>query len=491
VRHTQPLLLVSCIALFAWLCWVPLSGGATVCVDDFIWVLMAHARPTFAQALVASWAEYMFFRPVDLLANWFVDPRTLGLQPIVPIQMIGLFALTGGVWRLIGIVCPKDELAKYLATLWLWLHPSTQLSIWSGGASSQTWSAAAGVWLICEVTGVQQAALGCLPVIGRLFALSLLGIVFKESFAGWATAASVVVAVRACYPGVRASATTSTIAPWAAAAAIVAIIAPVGAWIAARSAASSFGSLVITHENPHYSFQGPVIIATNTATVLLGMFVQGPVHWARLLPAPWLLLPFLGAGLTAAIALRGARKAQLLADMFLGINPLITCSMIGLIAVWPILVIKHVSELYLMGRNALIAMLCGIGASTIVQPQRVGASFASATALVLLGVIAVIGTASRAYHFGVTWTWASIMRDDAFAAAESSRHICIDERLRQGPQHSKYIVAPATAAVLPSTFQARRLVDPGCANPVFDCVEIQAGDKIIMLSPRLPRRVMW
>jgi hypothetical protein len=504
MRQTKVALLGVCIAVFVWLCWVPLAGNATVCVDDFAWLLMAYSRPTVSQAIAASWSQYMFFRPLDVVANRLVDPLTLDLAPIVPIQMAGLLLLTGGMCRLITITSGRDHFAKACAIVWLWMHPSTQVSIWSAGTCSQTWSSAAGLWLLCEVLSLRQAGSGQSPAAVRVFALSLFGVVFKESFVGWATAAAIVVVMgavttvsRRCDRGYKTQLVTT-------AKTLILILSPSVMWVVARAAASSFGELVLTSNNPHYSFQSPTVVARNVAIALLGMFVQGPVHWARLLPTPWAAVPFVGAALSALIAAQAGRNTKKLANTFFGMSPLGACCGLGVIAVWPLLVIKHVSELYLMGSNALIAMLVGIGASEEIQrlsdARRAGCISGNAPtagswhrwiAASILITIAVGGSLSRAYHFGITWEYAKQMRLTAFSALSEAHRMCVDERFSDGPMHSKYIVPPAVAAVLPSTFQAAHLVDRHFPEVVFDCSHLEAPDATAVLKPNLPARVMW
>lgn len=504
MRQTKLALVGVCIAVFAWLCWVPLAGNATVCVDDFAWLLMAYSRPTVSEAVVASWSQYMFFRPLDVLANRLVDPLTLDLAPIVPIQMIGLLLLTGGMCRLISITSGSDHWANACATVWLWMHPSTQVSLWSAGTCSQTWSAAAGLWLLCEVLSLRQSGSGQSLAAVRLFSLSLFGVAFKESFVGWATAAAIVVLMRAVTPERRRGEHGHKTQVVTTATTLILILSPSVMWVLVRAAASSFGELVLTSTNSHYSFQSPQVVARNVAVAALGMFVQGPVHWARLLPTPWAVVPFVGAALSALIAAQAGRSSKKLANTFFGVSPLGACCGLGLIAVWPLLVIKHVSELYLMGSNALIAMLVGIGASEGIQSlsnarrsaSHIGiASTANSwlrrIAAGVLIIVAIGGSLSRAYHFGVTWEYAHQMRRAAESVLGTADGICVDERLSDGPMHSKYIVPPAVAAVLPSTFQAAQLADPLFPKVRFDCSGTGGPDAAVVLEPNLPARVMW
>lgn len=91
--------------------------------------------------------------------------------------------------------------------------------------------------------------------------------------------------------------------------AVFAVILPPGIWIGLRILSSRFGGVLHDDTDDLYSVHDPVTILMNLATVVLGMFVQGPMHWARLLGLPWKLLPIVGGALSCLLAAFGSIRA--------------------------------------------------------------------------------------------------------------------------------------------------------------------------------------
>lgn len=469
---------------------VPVAYRATVCADDFVWITNAWADASLAKVFIAAWSSNLFFRPIDILSNRLINPRTLELAPMLAVQIAGLFALTAGMWRLLALVGASGDGPRLVATVWLWLHPATQLSVWSAGCSSQTWCAAFGIWTICEVLALPGKRIGWAKV-AILAMLSAGGVIAKELFLGWATAAACMLAVRHVIfrEGEDVISSEKRVLP-----AVCAVILPPGIWIGLRILSSRFGGVVHDDTDDLYSLHGPVTILMNLATVVLGMFVQGPVHWARLLGLPWKLLPFLGAALSCLFAAFGSIRAG---DAITGIPlrfrlPLAIGS--GVLAVWPALLIGKVSELYVMGPNALIAALVGIGMTANDGLARQGRRIAG---LVLI-LIAVAGYVSRTYHFSVTWSQARELREAVHRIVDGDPRkdrlvIVVPESLRTGPMHSKYFVPPGVAAALPESWVVKRLADPSLPGIEFVTpgLEGKRGDDAPVLQPPSQRRAMW
>jgi hypothetical protein len=469
---------------------IPVVGGATVCVDDFVWITNAWSRESLVDALGAAWTGNFFYRPLDIVANRLVDPNTLGIQPILAVQILGLLILTIGMWRLLALLGARSAISRTAATIWLWLHPATQLSVWSAGCLSQTWCAAFGIWTICEVLALPGKRIGWAKV-AILAMLSAGGVIAKELFLGWATAAACILAVRHVIfrAGEDVVSSVRAVLP-----AVCAVILPSGIWIGVRIFSSRFGGVVHDDTDDLYSLHGPMTILTNLATVVLGMFVQGPVHWARLLGLPWQLLPFLGAALSFLFAAFGSIRAG---GVIAGIPsrfrlPLAIGS--GVLAVWPALLIGKVSELYVMGPNALIAALVGIGMTANDRPARQGRRIAG----LVLVLIAVGGYISRTYHYSVTWSQARELREAVHEIANGKSRqdrlvIVVPESLRTGPMHSKYFVPPAVAAGLAESWVVKRLADPSLPEVEFvpPGLEGKPVDDVPVLQPPSQRRAMW
>ena len=168
--------------------------------------------------------------------------------------------------------------------------------------------------------------------------------------------------------------------------------------------------------------------------------------------------------------------------------------LLGVVAVWPALFIGKVSELYLMGPNALISALVGMGV-----PSRSGSSTRGGrVAASVLFLIGLAGFVSRSYHFTVTWSQARDFRDQVRRIAEavppgSRLVIGVPESLQSGPMHSKYCVPPAVAAGLPQSWFVKRLADPSLPEVEY-MTPIAGGDPggyTAILEAPSQRRVMW
>jgi hypothetical protein len=476
--------------LFLAVLTIPLANRATVCADDFVWITNAWSGGSLTEALSIAWASNFFFRPIDILANRLINPHSLDVAPLLVVQIAGLLALTVGMWRLLALVGSAGATSRFVATAWLWLHPATQLSVWSAGCSSQTWCAAFGVWIICRALELPAERIGWRH-LASLALLSAGGIIAKELFVGWATAAAFVIAVgqpgfsgaQNLLPAFRNRILASC-----------GVILPPCVWIGSRLWFTRFGDVVHDTSGDLYALHGPAIVLINLGTSLLGMFVQGPVHWARLLGLPWMLVPFVGAALSGAFAFTGGTRAAGTIARLPDRLVLPMAVMLGVVAVWPALLIGKVSELYLMGPNALIAALVGMGVPARRGPSAPGVTVAASA----LFVIALAGFVSRSYHFAVTWSQAQDLRDQvrrvAEAAAPGSRLVIgVPKALRSGPMHSKYCVPPAVAAGLPQSWFVKRLVDPSLPEADF-LTPIAGGEAAgytYMLEAPSRSRVMW
>ena len=480
----------SAAVLFVSTLAIPLANQATVCADDFVWITNAWSRGSLPEVLSIAWSSNFFFRPVDILANRLIDPRSLDVAPLLALQIAGLLALTAGTWRLLALLGSTGSVPHFVATAWLWLHPATQLSVWSAGCSSQTWCAVFGVWTICRALELPRRRLDRHNLMSFAM-LSAGGIIAKELFLGWATAAALLIVLgqSGCRGGQSLFSTLRTAAP-----AACAVVLPSCAWIGARLWSTRFGDVMHDTSGDLYALHGPAIVLINLGTSLLGMFVQGPVHWARLLGLPWMLVPLAGAALSGVFAFIGGTRATVTVARFPNGLVLPMAVMLGVVAVWPALLIGKVSELYLMGPNALIAALVGMG----VPSRRASSTQGVMVAASALFLIALAGFVSRSYHFTVTWSQARDLRDQVRrivdAAPPGSRLVIgVPEALRSGPMHSKYCVPPAVAAGLPQSWFVKRLVDPSLPEVEFVTPVAGGGPGgyTAILEAPSRSRVMW
>lgn len=229
------------------------------------------------------------------------------------------------------------------------------------------------------------------------------------------------------------------------------------------------------------------------------MFVQGPVQWARFLPIPWSVVPFWGAGISFRLAWLGARGVRSDAETPLAKHALAGCIGLGLLAVWPALAIEHVSELYLLGPNALVAVLVGLGVDQISRMDRGQRKACMQIGVVLLVVIAATGFASRTRLFFTTWAYARLLRQEtvhvlAAASNPDNAAILIPAELFAGPMHSKYCVPPAVAAALPQAWATMRLGDPSLPAAHFIDGRTPPSEwpaSVLTLEAHVPPRVIW
>lgn len=471
---------------------LPAVGGATVCADDFVWIQIAHQSRSLWQSLAAAWPAHLFFRPVDVLANWLVDPRTLSLSPLIVVQMLGLAALSAGVIRLVTLCGGRSSGSAIMALAWLWMHPSTHLAVWSAGCSSQTWCAAAGIWgvsILLKSPGRNN------HTAWKLAALSAFGVIAKELFVGWASALAVL-AFLVAYG--ESPASSVRMAVRRALPPALAVVIPPAVWVIVRWATSTLHDVTSSDATGLYAIHGPATILRNAAVAALGMFVQGPVQWARFLPIPWTAVPFAGAGLSFGLAWLGARGVR--SDMApLAKHALAGCVGLGLLAIWPALAIEHVSELYLLGPNALVAVLVGLGVDQISRMDRGWRKACMQIGVVLLMVIAATGFASRTRLFFTTWAYARHLRQETAHVLSSASNpdnavILIPAQLFAGPMHSKYCVPPAVAAALPQAWATMRLGDPSLPAVHFIDGRMPPEEwpaSVLTLEARIPPRVIW
>lgn len=490
VRRLAATVGLGCLA--AAVAGLPAVGGATVCVDDFVWIQIAHHSRSLWHSLLEAWPTHLFFRPIDVAANRLIDPKTLALSPLVVIQMIGLATLSAGVLSLLARFGGRTPRAAFAALAWLWMHPSTQLAVWSAGCSSQTWCAAAGIWgvyVMLNSSCITRSAL-------RLAALSAFGVMAKELFVGWATGLALLAFAvsKGETPAAPCSVAMRRSLPL-----VLASIMPAALWIAARWSSSSLHDVTSQDAAGLYAIQGPMPILRNTAVAALGMFVQGPVHWARLLGAPWSLVPFVGAAASFLVAWLGASGIRNHGTSVLEKHALISCVGLGLLAVWPALTIEHVSELYLFGPNALIAVLVGLGVEQAFERDGRLHKHWTQICVILLLVITVTGFVSRTRHFFSTWAYARELRQEAWRAVTAVERpegtvVLIPASLFEGAMHSKYCVAPAVAAALPQAWATMRLGDPSLPAVRFiDGRQSPADSSVstVTLEAIVPPRELW
>lgn len=484
----------------------PIAAGATVCVDDFTWVTIAYGKPFLWESLADGWHSHLFYRPFDVVANRLVSACTLTIWPIILLQTVGFAWLALGMRRFVRLAGFQSSIPWLIAVAWLLFHPSTQLSLWSAGTLSQTLCAAAGVWLIGLIalheTGRPWKITTC-----KLLLVSCIGILAKELFVGWATCGALLLVARewiTVKEHVTSTPNAFLKALFLRLPQVMAVLGPSVVFLTARIATSQLAAVAGATAGPKYNLHGPEVVLTNITLAFAGMFVQGPVHWMTLRSFPHNAVPLIGVGLSFLMALEGSRKIVLgSTSRHLRRWHLLAVAIVaGLCSVWPALLIGHFSELYVMGANALVAILVGIGLAAAIRDSMPAGSHASKTvcaiAVMVLWAVAAVGAVSRAYHFRVTWQNARAIRNGIqqtldSAATGSIVRFSVPLQMRNGVTHSKYIVPPVVAANPPRAAIVRKLTKPDSAEALFDWPIIPpdyAGEAVVA-DPPLLLRELW
>jgi hypothetical protein len=157
-----------------------------------------------------------------------------------------------------------------------------------------------------------------------------------------------------------------------------------------------------------------------------------------------------------------------------------------LIALVPSIFMGHVSELYLMGPNLGMAVWFGVSV-THGSGKRRAPEAVRRTCLVLVGLIGVVGIASRADHFRTTWIYARSLHGQLQSrlalAHPSPVQFTLDPSCLAGANYSVYIVSPARALNLAET---KRLL--GAATPV---PQTSSPIDVPLTCTDLPGRSHW
>jgi len=167
--------------------------------------------------------------------------------------------------------------------------------------------------------------------------------------------------------------------------------------------------------------------------------------------------------------------------------------------VWPALAIEHVSELYLLGPNALVAVLVGLGVEQVWCTARCWRKVWMHIGVVALLGIAAAGFVSRTRLFFQTWAYARQVRQETYRALAAAgwpdnAAILIPAEFFAGPMHSKYCVPPAVAAALPQALATMRLGDPSLPSVNFIDGRTPPAEwpaSVLPLEADVPPRVMY
>lgn len=421
------------IVLLAW----PLTAGMVVATDDVGMLLFAGDHPSFGALLERAWRGRLF-RPLFQFGAQLLDPDTRSAWGVAWLHLPALWVAAAAVERLASKLF-ADPLPRWSATVLFLLHPSTTVCLWQADTLSQTTSAAAGLWLFALASGSWTPRR---PTTAWLV-VTALGLLTKETFLGWVAVALLVFATRRVR---RLSAVTRSPWPRSSEAWLGPLLsaALVVTFVLARAAVLSTFAATSTR----YSLHVDVQIVKNVATLGAGLVIVGPLH-ALMIAGPrelafWVAVfgTVIHALVLALAVLRGPDRA---ATLWLWACALLTLA--------PVMPMGHVSELYLMGPNAL-CMLCLARASCgLFERAAPGLAWSVLACLLATGVF---GVASRAYHVGLTWAYGRALtaQVERMAAADQGAPLPAPKEpcpARSSLQHSVYVAGPRSALNEPAT----------------------------------------
>ncbi len=401
------------LLIVAWLLAWPFFAEMSLAADDAGHMLNIVAQGSLSEALRAAW-QGRLFRPLMTLSAFLVDIHGRTAPCVVMLQFAALLLALCALWRLSRGGLQHATRPWLVLSLWL-LHPSVSVSLWQMDTLSQSASCAAGLGLVALACGAWTPSLRGFSWV----LLVSLGVLTKETFFGWLLVALILEfeSRRRLHAYV-----------WLA-------LGIAGAFLAIRLLVVGPS---LTGAGDRYTLGFDLTVLKNLALLIMGGLSYGPVHALRLLgpssPSWWAAV----LGFVAHIGLLAAAiwRSPTLRSEVLRLWGLALLSLI------PVLFVRQISELYLMGPNALIALALARSIQSL-APVR-GVATRALTALLML--CAVEGLASRSYHFGLTWLYSrelsvQVRRDDAASPSGPGQASC-----REGFQgHSVYIVSPLRA----------------------------------------------
>ena len=398
----------------------PLFRGIVATTDDLGLVLYQFDQPSFWAAMQAEWNRNLF-RPLAVVGGFLTDPVSRNCWAVIPLHALALAIGALGLDRLAkqrfrGARTPRCA----VLALWL-LHPSTNVAVWQMDTLSQTACAGAGLWLTTLGFGAWRPRHRTLA----WFFVTCLGLLTKETFVGWVLA----MGVSGLVSGWRDRSMSDRRGELLGLA--VALL-----FIALRLSKWNLASLM--SGDGRYSLHLGFPLVRNIGLSLAGFLSYGPMHAFRLgkpTEFGWIVAAFGVAGhLFVLIAGLGPVRATIVRLWGL-----------ALLVLAPVLPMGQVSELYLCGPNALVALALveAIATSWSTWSRRLPMV---PIATVVLVVAACCGHVSRALHFDRTWSYARQLSEQVEQMSIATV-LAKPQKPCSPPHiyHSVYVVSPTAA----------------------------------------------
>jgi hypothetical protein len=439
----------------------PIVAGMTAVCDDWKYVVDVLRGMTLPQLLVSR-LRGDFFRPVDILAATWIDPRTIDGRRVVVLQAVGLLIL------LFGIRSGLSKLEKHvplpanggvlfwLTALWLLFQSGTSVSLWQVDTASQVWAAAIAVWFGVALWGwverVQRDE-SRTRAVAAVLSLLIAGLLAKEVFLGWCASGVLLLLGLA----LRAQILRRPDAVRAFLSLALSIVAITLAYLVARKL---LGGL----ELGYGKYSGSVVVNSlkNLVLALVGGMAVGPIHAVRDPRAyPW-IPGLVGASLAAAILLAaaGARLLRRIESAQRGAGWTAACVIFfPLVAISAAFPTSHLSEVYMLGPGVGIGLLLALGLIGLLQVRGIERAVGVLAAVVIVSA-GGFGTFARTQQFSITWDNARAVEREAaravLALPDAGQAVIVTPAARlldPGYVHSTYVV-PAGQLVSPEALQA-------------------------------------
>lgn len=401
----------------------PLARGMVAASDDIALLSVHFSGKGAWRAVADAWADRLF-RPLAQVSAFLTDPfhRSAGLVAVASVLLVFLtIPAVGKLARRTEAILPRY--AHLPALLWL-LHSSTSVSLWQMDTLSQTASACVGLWLLALSTDAWT------PKLNRSLVwitLCSLGLLTKETFLGWVLMSAGIEALwtRGTKLGNRSGAVAGS--------------ALATAFVLARL--FMIGTAVADGNENYALHLEASTVTRNLATILLGLLSCGSIHAFRTL-TPYDLHwwpAVIGSSAQALVLMLAIIRSPAARFKILGTG------FVALGITTPFLFLGHVSELYLMGPNALgaIAAVVAFSAVDANTPKWI-----HSLALVAVLTAGVSGIVTRAVQFDITWQYSRELSSQVERMARGSllstgpTHSCEKMAMRT---HSTYLVPPLHA----------------------------------------------
>ena len=501
------------IALVLFLCAWPLISGMAAANDDLKFFRSAEFAGTLWQDLREGWTNHPNFRPLENVAALLCDEQTLECRGVMFIQIGGILALLAALALGVRRLFPSHPIALPMLIIWLAISPATTISLWQMDTCSQTWTAALAAWSgVVVLAGVDAARTGrsIWMHVAILTLLCTLAVNIKEMFYGWSAGLGMALIIAIAWMW-RRERPAALRAIWL----LVPVAVLPAVHLLVRLRWSGLGMTVADAagdggEAARYKINLGSNLLRNAGVSILGLFADGPLHVVMNVDAPMLLrLAPLVALVASFVIIAAATMLALLhrqEDLSDSRRPRLLAAAAGLTSVAVTLPMGSVSELYGFGANIASGLLIVASILALWNPAKsdertMCRAIVVPCAAVLLGV-GLVGVASRAWHFRLTWLYARELNRIVLehqrslpprTPGERPAKIFFERPCYTGQMHSQYIVSPLQAIGITDTMHWMNRRDP--ERPVkFELERLVGGlrpNDLVITCETLPPRRAW